>query len=89
MGNELTEYLEFDIEDDSLILDLIRGAEPIVLYVDHQGIIKYLKDWNEEYCQAHGLCPECRTQLIETFVPVPYGDTIVQESEGLSCPVCG
>ena len=89
LGNELEEYLGISIEDDDEILDIIRGATPIVNVVDLRSILQYIKDWNEEYCQANDLCPECRSKLVETFQDTPYGDTTVEHSEGLSCPVCG
>lgn len=99
MVNELEEYLDIDIENDAEILEILKCETPIleVIAQDHtllgvidlRSILQYIKDWNEEYCQAHDLCPECRSKLVETFQDVPYGDSTTEYSEGLSCSVCG
>jgi hypothetical protein len=100
LGNELVGFLAIDIEDDVEILDILKREIPIleVANQDHgnllnaldlRAIYDFIKDWNEEYCQANDLCPICRTKLVENIVDVSYGDTSVPMADGLSCPVCG
>ena len=85
----MVDFLEIAIEDDDSILGIVQGTTFIADIIDFNAIRDFIKDWNEEYCSTHDLCPECRAKLTEMFVDVPYGDTTVQEIEGLRCPYCG
>lgn len=84
----IVDFLNIDIENDDEIVDLIKFNR-IESVINYSSVMDFIIDWNDEYCAAHDLCPECRTPLEEIFVEVPYGDTSVQESEGLRCPYCG
>jgi DNA-directed RNA polymerase subunit RPC12/RpoP len=89
-NNWLCDFLELDIEDDVGVLEVIEGNPGSVISILNLAEIQqFIKDWNEEYCTNHDLCPECRAKLVKSCVDMPYGDTVVQEIKGLRCPYCG
>ena len=87
-GSKLIDFLDIDIEDADEIINLIERRSSLLTALDQDAIIDFISDLNDEYCEENNLCKECRSPMEETFIEVPYGDTTVKESEGLTCGYC-
>jgi len=61
--NDIADFLEYGVEDESWI-KLINREIPLIELFDQNTLYDYLETENEKYCKQEGICPECRGNLV-------------------------
>ena len=59
---DIEDFLEYQV-DDIMWLRVLSGRVPITELIDKEAFKDFLKSENDQYCNANGLCEECRSPL--------------------------